>query len=140
MNKKRLLIVILLALCFSITTFPANRETANAQDCRVVFIQGKHEIPRMEPDVLWISKDACVIWYNHAPESKVKIMFADGKKCQEVTKSPTGFELEAATNCYVTKLIPFGGTASLMFLQEGDYKYVLETPGGVKIPGEIVVH
>ena len=58
---------------------------------------------------------------------------------EEITKAPSGFELDAAKDCYVTRLIPFGGTASLMFIEKGTYKYIVESTGGEKTRGELVV-
>ena len=143
MNKKKLLIAVGLVLVFSIAIFQTNQGTVNAKETRIVRIFGGETYSlksiRLEPQYLTISKDTVVIWNNWARAHEVKVIFEEGKKCEDVTDAPTGFKLDAA-NCYVTSWIPLGGTSSLKFTEKGVYKYVVETSGGVKGRGEIRVN
>ena len=93
---------------------------------------------RIEPATLQIDKGSVVIWNNWAKASEVKVIFEEGKVCQDVTEAPTGFSMDAK-QCYVTTWIPLGGTSSLKFTQTGTYKYKVETTGGISGAGSIIV-
>jgi hypothetical protein len=143
MNKKILSVAIGLAFFLMLTSFLANQETVSAQECRLVRLHGGiganvSEI-RIEPRTLWISKGTCVIWSNWVRTDEVKVVFEEGKKCEDVTDAPAGFTLDTDT-CYVTDWISLGGTSSLKFNEAGTYKYVVEAAGGtIKSRGEISV-
>ena len=59
---------------------------------------------------------------------EAQVLFLEGKKCQEATEAPVGFELDsgATTACYRGVMIPNGGTASLKFTKQGVYEYTVE--------------
>ena len=143
MNKKILSVAVGLALVLALTTLMANQDTASAQECRLVRLHGGigtnvSEI-RIEPRALWISKGTCVIWSNWVRTDEVKVIFEEGKKCEDVTDAPVGFTMNA-DNCYVTDFISLGGTSSLKFNEAGTYKYTVESAGGtIKARGEIGV-
>ncbi len=118
-----------------------------AQDCRVIRIEGiaAHDVIRIDPETITISKGTCVIWFNRSTAHQVKVAFADGKKCASISDAPTGFSLDHQ-NCYVTSWIPFGGTSSLRFLEAGTYAYDIQATGeqveaeGAKVTqGKIIV-
>ena len=92
---------------------------------------------RLEPETILVSKGTCVIWNNWTGAQEVIVKFEEGKKCDDVTDAPVGFKLDAA-NCFVTDLIPFGGTSSLRFVEEGSYDYVVEALKA-KAKGKIIV-
>jgi hypothetical protein len=140
MNTKRynptLAIIFSFALLFSFLS------SSVAQQTRVIRLQGSASNSqngvRIEPDTMLISKGGVVIWNNWARSSDVKIIFQEGKVCQDVTSAPMGFTLDAK-QCYVTTWIPFGGTSSLRFTEKGNYHYVVEAAGGAKSKGAIRV-
>jgi hypothetical protein len=70
----------------------------------------------------------------------MKVVFEDGKKCSSVSEAPVGFSLDHE-NCYITSFMPFGGTSSLRFMQEGSYGYTIEGPDlpRGKVKGTILV-
>lgn len=116
-------------------------QAQKAGDCRVIIIEGMqlHQSVRVQPESLTISKGTCVIWFNRAAATEVRVSFSEGKKCDNVTDAPTGFQL-TGEGCYATNLIPFGGTASLRFLEEGTYTYVIEDPTAKQMSkGSIIV-
>jgi hypothetical protein len=117
-------------------------QDANAQECRVVKISGEGVAGAgkvyIEPEHLTIPKDTCVVWYNRARTNEVKVKFADGKKCEDVTTSEVGFKLDVES-CFVTSYIPFAGTSSLNFVETGTYDYVVESKSGVMAKGKIIV-
>ena len=112
----------------------------SAQECRVIRIQGggtSSEI-YLEPDTAVVSKGTCIIWTNWVGAASVTVNFEDGKKCEDVTSSPVGFEL-TATKCYVSSSILLGGTSSLRFSEKGSYEYLVESSSGASVRGRIVV-
>lgn len=111
-----------------------------AQECRVIRIQGggtSSEI-YLEPETAAVSKGTCIIWTNWVGAASVTVNFEDGKKCEDVTLAPVGFELKE-TNCYVTSSIPLGGTSSLRFSEKGSYEYSVKSSSGASVRGRIVV-
>jgi len=142
MKKTKFLCSILLASIIAMAVLLARQQTANAQDCRIIRIQGMvtHGSIHVEPKTLWISKGTCVIWFNRSSTEEVKVIFEDGKRCSSVSDAPVGFSLDHES-CYVTSWISFGGTSSLRFMEAGTYEYVIEAKGmeGVKIRGQLVV-
>lgn len=131
------LVVLMAAVCIF-----ACGQTASAQECRIVKISGEGVAGQgkiiLDPEIITIAKDTCIVWFNRARTTEVKVKFADGKKCDDVTTAGTGFELDAA-ECFVTSYIPFAGTSSLNFLEVGTYDYVVESKMGAMAKGKIVV-
>lgn len=144
MNRVRVsLMQVIFCLALVVIAVMVSHGSLDAQDCRIVRIYGG--IPqyvegiRIEPETIWASKGTCVIWNNTMRTDEVKIVFEEGKKCDDMTDASVGFKLDAE-NCYVTTWIPFGGTSSLMFREEGTFEYVVEAKGGVKSKGKIMIH
>jgi len=157
MSKKRLLIAAGLTLAFAVTIFLGNHGTVTAGECSIIRILeekgSEGRLISIAPATLSIAKGSCVIWINWVPKQEVKVIFREeGKKCQDATSAPVGFKIKMPENCYVTDSIPLGGTSSLVFNQEGSYKYEIIAPGHkeggslvaglgeVKGAGEIIVH
>ena len=118
-------------------------EKGNAQECRIVRI---NEVPigyktklELDPPTISIAPNNCIVWFNRGMTIKARISFQDGKKCQAMTKGPSGFALDTPRNCYVTEYIPLGGTSSLTFNEKGTYNYEVETVEGLKEKGAIIV-
>ena len=119
-------------------------ETLSAQECRVIRILGGMSVSplALEPKIAFINKGDCVVWFNRVYPEKVEIIFNDGKKCLDVTKSSMGFTLNDK-GCYATTWLPLAGTSSLRFMEKGTYKYVVKAkgimPGQNVEEGQIVV-
>lgn len=130
-------VILSFALVFSFVV------TTVAQETRVIRLHGGTSYStnsiRIEPATLQISTGGVVVWNNWAKTSEVKIIFEEGKVCQDVTEAPMGFTLNAK-QCYVTTWTPLGGTSSLRFTQAGKYHYVVEASGGVRSKGTIHVY
>ena len=142
MNRNRILVAALVTLFFAITIFVANQAALDAQSCRIIRLHGEANptgpTVRIEPNSLLVPKGTCVIWSNWIRAQEVKIVFDDGKKCEDVTDAATGFKLDAE-NCYVASFVSQGGTSSLRFTEEGRFKYTVTADDTVKKEGEIVV-
>ena len=138
MDKFKCLMSFVIFLMVMISFNPMVIEAA--EECRVVQISGVGSpvSVRIEPETLSISKDTCVVWINWARAVEVKLMFREGQKCAAATKAPTGFRMDAM-NCLVTDYIPLGGTASLMFAEEGAYDYEVGAASATPQRGRIIV-
>ena len=127
---------------FCLSAILVNQETVNASEARIVRIMGGESYNvkgiRLEPEILAVSPGSVVIWNNWARAYEIKIIFEEGKVCDDVSDAETGFKMDSK-NCYVTTWIKLGGTTSLRFNEKGTYKYTVETPGGIKGKGEIQV-
>lgn len=137
--KKVLALLLLVLVLGAICVLPEGF----AQDCRVVRLHGGYhgweDRVEIEPQTTWITKGSCVVWMNWIQSTKkVKVIFAEGKRCDDLTESPVGFKMEA-NNCYVTSWIPLGGTSSLLFKNEGTFDYVVEVEEGTRTQGKIIV-
>lgn len=142
MGKKTVVVLMGAFFIFCLGIALVNQGTANAADARIVRIMGGDSYNvksiRLEPEILSVSPGSVVIWNNWARSYEVKIIFEDGKVCDDVSDAETGFKMDSK-NCYVTTWIKLGGTTSLRFNEKGIYKYTVETPGGIKGKGAIRV-
>ena len=118
--------LLLLAICTF--TFSLVLPTpGDSYECRVVRIYGEGSQPgklHIEPSVLTISKDTCVIWVNWSKEQEVSVKFEASMKCHDVTDAPMMFSLDSQ-QCYVTSWIGMGETSSLRFNQPGELEYIV---------------
>lgn len=142
MRKKKLFSVVALFLILAISFILANQETSSASECRIVRIIAfkSYQNVTLDPKTRYVNKGDCVIWFNNAANSDVKITFEDGKKCTDVVEASMDFELDESS-CLVTKAhIPHRGTASFVFDKEGSFDYIAEVKGTtLKIKGTIQV-
>jgi len=131
MKRKRVVVGMGIAVIVAVSALLLQSSTIQAQDCRVIRIQGMvtHQSIRVEPEVLSIGKGTCVIWFNRATANEIKIVFREGKRCASVSDAPMGFSLDHE-QCFVTSWIPFGGTSSLRFNETGTYDYEVQITTG----------
>ena len=143
MDNKRLLTTIGLTIILAVVLLLTNRITVNAADCRVIRIVGMtyHESVNIEPTNIRIEKGDCVIWFNNTPGERIKIVFEDGKKCDDITDASADFTFDEKNNCFISAThIGPGGTASLRFLEKGAFDYILEAETQFKkVRGRIYV-
>jgi hypothetical protein len=144
MKQKRAFLFLGLTVVLLLTLVLTNWGIMHATECRIVRLHGE-VYPSMdlqiEPTVLRVQKGTCVIWLNWVKTGEVRIVFEDGKKCEDMTDSPIGFKLDAA-NCYVTTFVSRGETSSLMFSEPGTYDYVIKTSGAEgaeEVQGKVIV-
>ncbi len=124
MNRVKLLLIATgAAFILTMVIFLGNPVIIGAAEkCTIVTIQSRAGI---SPETLRIKKGDCVVWINWTNTDDVKIIFKEGKKCQDMTKSPMGFRMDW-NSCYVTDYLDFGRTSSLLFDQAGTFKYEVE--------------
>ena len=143
MNKKRLVIAVGVSFVVAMMIGLLSLEMVSAQECRIIRILGKAEQQplTLDPATTFINKGDCVVWFNRALTSEIQVMFEEGKRCLDTTKSPMGFTLDAQS-CFVTSWMPFAATSSLQFMEKGTYKYVVKAksmPGQNVQEGQIIV-
>jgi hypothetical protein len=141
MNKKRLLIAVVVSFVVAMMVGLLSLEIVSAQECRLIKIHGRTDLSTVmiEPETIYATKGDCVVWFNRVAK-EIMIKFDEGKRCADVTQAPMGFSLNAQS-CYVTSWIPFAGTSSLRFMEKGTYNYVVEAKGqkNVEAKGQIIV-
>ena len=128
-------VVLILAMIVFVTN--VDRSQA-AEKCEIVQI-----LPNaIQPEHLFIHKGDCVVWMNWSRGEDVKVIFREGKKCADISKAPSKFEMDAK-GCYVTGYLPFGATSSLLFVErseQGRLDYEVEFPRSEKIVrGSIII-
>lgn len=141
--QKRVSIVTALFFLISSMLVLLDHKSVEAEESQLIRIFGGIETGageltkpiRLEPHTMTISKGAVVVWLNWARSVEcVQVSFEDGKKCNDVTDAPTGFEMSGG--CYVTSWITFGGTSSLRFNDPGTYTYTVEAKTGGQVRKE----
>jgi plastocyanin len=137
MMKKSILTAGAVLFFLSTMLVVIDREPVGAQESQLVRIFGGIETGagelkkpiRLEPAALTVTKGGVVVWMNWARSVEcIQVSFEDGKKCDDVTDAPTGFDM--SSGCYVTSWITFGGTSSLRFNEPGTYTYTVEAKTG----------
>ena len=142
MEKKRLVFAVGLVFVLALTFLLVNQKTLSASECRIVRIiaAASYQDVTLGPKTTYAKKGDCVIWYNHAASSGVKIIFEDGKKCTDVVEASMDFKIDE-NSCLITKThIPPRQTASFVFDKVGSFDYIAEVMGtALKIKGTIIV-
>jgi plastocyanin len=126
MKSNRFFVIIsifLLTICFSGFSNAADEKAPEAEELKVV-----NKIVRISekegafPQTLFAKPGTTVIWVNNA-RSVLEVLFLD-KKVTLACGSPVNFFI-GKDGAYESGKIPFGGTASLCFLEPGTYDYML---------------
>jgi len=91
----------------------------------------------LDPQEAVIEKGTIVYWVNSAP-AEVAVVFAEGKRCEDVTEIPDRFNPDFDA-CYLTDFLPRYETSRLKFTETGTFNYDVRTEAGVKAVGTITV-
>ena len=147
----------LVVMISCLTVFALGVDAARAWECQLIRIyndvtEDGGEEAYIEPQVLSTVTETCVIIVNLSKKTTVKVSFCDGTQCQLGTRAPSGFSLEQNSGvleemkppagkdlCYSTAEMPQGGTASLSFVEKGEYPFVVIVDNEIKAKGSIVV-
>jgi len=78
----------------------------------------------VEPLNLMIEPGTVVVWLNQYKISPVEVIFPD-KKVTMACQSPVNFSI-SKDGTYISNAIPYGGVASLCFIEPGTFKYIME--------------
>jgi plastocyanin len=125
MKRKHLicLITILVSIfCLTGLTFAAEEKKEEIKvSSRVVTI---HPSEGLRPANITSNLGTTIVWLNR-DRSEVEIFFID-KKVTIACGSPVNFTV-GKSGAYESAKIPFGGTASLCFLKNGKFDYVVKS-------------
>ena len=119
--KKLVLAIIAVGFVASLlpgNTFAGEEQKLNTQIVRI----GRYE--GVSPLNLFITPGTVVVWLNDYKTSPVEVKFPD-KKVTMACQSPVNFSI-SKEGTYVSNSIPFGGVASLCFIEPGTFKYIVE--------------
>ena len=119
--KKLVLAIIAVGFVASLlpgNTFAGEEQKLNTQIVRI----GRYE--GVSPLNLIITPGTVVVWLNDYKTSPVEVKFPD-KKVTMACQSPVNFSI-SKEGTYVSNSIPFGGVASLCFIEPGTFKYIVE--------------
>ena len=119
--KKLVLAIIAVGFVASFlsgNTFAGEEQKLNTQIVRI----GRYE--GVSPLNLFITPGTVVVWLNDYKTSPVEVKFPD-KKVTMACQSPVNFSI-SKDGTYVSNSIPYGGVASLCFIEPGTFKYVIE--------------
>ena len=117
------LVLAIIAVGFVASLLPGNTFAGEEQklNTQIVRIQGNAGV---SPLNLSITPGTVVVWLNDYRITPVEVMFPD-KKVTMACQSPVNFSI-SKDGTYVSNSIPYGGVASLCFIEPGTFKYVIE--------------
>ncbi len=106
--------------CVTALTLAADEKIEDLKVINKIIIINKYE--EVKPLTLTSSQGTTIIWVNHSRTS-VEILFYD-KQVTLACGSPVNFTV-GKEGAYESGKIPFGGTASLCFLEKGKFNYMI---------------
>ena len=119
--KKLMCFILFAGFVFSLlsgSTYAGEEQKLKTQ---IVRIQGNAGV---SPLNLFITPGTVVVWLNDYRITPVEVKFPD-KKVTMACQSPVNFSI-SKEGTYVSNSIPYGGVASLCFIEPGTFKYVIE--------------
>ena len=124
---KRKSLIAIMTLFLVVFYFPGSSSVAGEGKVslkvinKIVII---NEYEEVKPITITSPPATTVIWVNHS-RTPVEILFLD-KKVTSACGSPVNF-FAGKNGAYESGKIPFGGTASLCFLEKGKYDYMIKS-------------
>jgi hypothetical protein len=117
------LVLAIIAVGFAASLLPGNTFAGEEQKLNTQIVRiGRYE--GVSPLNLFITPGTVVVWLNDYKTSPVEVKFPD-KKVTMACQSPVNFSI-SKEGTYVSNSIPFGGVASLCFIEPGTFKYIVE--------------
>lgn len=144
MKRTKLIWFVGIVLSITIGLLPATIGTSFATSAsliRVYTASGDKPALELDPPTLYVPKGSVVIWVNGVMNQELKVVFKDGKACQDVAISPEfkGFQLDSKS-CFVTTFMPYASTSSLQFTDVGTFEYDIVTEDGkLTTKGKVVI-
>lgn len=124
MRKRLIAMTTLFLVIFSLSEpiAAAGEEKGSLKVINKIVIINEYE--EVKPITITSPPGTTVIWVNHS-RTPVEILFLD-KEVTTACGSPVNF-FAGKNGAYESGKIPFGGTASLCFLEKGKYNYVIKS-------------
>ena len=120
--------IFLLSICLAGFTYAAEEVVPPSEKLEAEQLKISNKVIRISekegafPQTLFAKPGTTVIWINNA-RSVLEVLFLD-KKVTLACGSPVNFFI-GKDGAYESGKIPFGGTASLCFLEPGTYDYMI---------------
>ena len=122
-NSLTFMVVLFVGLTFLAgLTFPSEEKTEEIKVVNKIVTVSGYE--GAQPSTITSGPGTTVIWVNH-DRQPVEILFLD-KKVVLACGSPVNFFV-GKDGAYESGKMPFGGTASLCFLEKGKYQYLVKS-------------
>ncbi len=119
---KRIYVALLsIALVFSLLAVNSISAEEKELQTSIVRIKGYEGVTPLN---LFITPGTIVVWINDFKQASVKVEFPN-KKVTMACQSPVNFSL-SKEGTFVSNPIPFGGVASLCFIEQGTFDYIIE--------------
>ena len=117
------IILAIMAVGLFATLLPGNVLAGEEQKLNTQIVRiGRYE--GVSPLNLFITPGTVVVWLNDYKTSPIEVKFPD-KQVTMACQSPVNFSI-SKEGTYVSNAIPFGGVASLCFIEPGTFKYIIE--------------
>ena len=124
MKTKNFFMICVCIICsFSIITCASTGDVKDEEINVVNKIVTITSLEGIKPSTVTSSPGTTVVWVNH-DQLPIEILFLD-KKVVLSCGSPVNFFV-GKNGAYESAKIPFGGTASLCFLEKGKYEYLFK--------------
>ena len=134
MKRKSVMVIITVVMSFLFLTgvTPSAQEEAEEMELitKIVFIK-PYEV--LQPPSLTSKQGTTIIWVNNS-KFPIKIHFIN-KKVALACGSPSNFSI-GEDGTYETARTPRGGTASLCFLEKGNYDYIVNSSRTLMLEGK----
>ena len=124
-NSVVVMLAAVLGICYPAgVTYAAEEKTDEIKTVHRTIMISAYDGVTVEPTNLRSGPGTTVIWVNHS-RSPVEILFLD-KKVVFACGVPVNFFV-GKEDSYESGKIPFGGTASLCFIEKGQYDYIVRS-------------
>ena len=134
MKRKSVMVIMIVVMSFLFLTgvTPSAQEEAEEIELitKTVFIK-PYEV--LQPPSLTSKQGTTIIWVNNS-KFPIKIHFIN-KKVALACGSPSNFSI-GEDGTYETARTPRGGTASLCFLEKGNYDYIVNSSRTLMLEGK----
>ncbi len=147
-NKRKLttgicaILLMAVSFIFIVQGIAYAEKICHLEELKIVRISGESGEKgclNVTPKAMDITAGNCVVWVNWSKGPEIMVVFQEGKVCYDVSRPTGGFKL-SEKNCYVTNFIPYGGTSSLTFKDEGVFEYEVITESGQAVKCKLTVH
>ena len=125
-NKKILLSALAISMVITVSGMAAAQEqpAASNDSSQKIMVVRITSLLGMKPETVLINKGTTVVWVNQMAEG-VEIVFT-AKQVTRACLSPTNFAI-TKEGSFKSGMIPTKGVASLCFIENGKFDYVVST-------------
>jgi plastocyanin len=125
-KKKNLLSAVAIFMAITLSGMAAAQEqpAASNDNSQKIMVVRITSLLGIKPETVLVNKGTTVVWVNQLPED-VEILFT-AKQITRSCLSPTNFSI-TKEGSFKSGMIPTKGVASLCFIENGKFDYVVST-------------